>query len=140
VAQLMMSAFNATIDALLPEWPAMPLERRASVSAHCARFVRRQIALAPAHIRFGVRILFTAFCTFAVLRLGMRPLGSVPRERRAAALRGFGLEQVPPFIALERVLRSMTAVAFFEHPDVLTAIGEEPGPVSGRAAARTIAP
>lgn len=135
-----MSAFDATIDALLPEWPAMPPERRALVSAHCARFVHRQIALAPAHIRFGVRVLFTAFCTFAVFRLGMRPLGSVTRDRRAAALRAFALEQVPPFIALERVLRSMTAVAFFEHPDVLTAIGEEPVPLSRPAAAETIAP
>lgn len=135
-----MTTFDATIDALLPEWPALPPERRASVSAHCARFVRRQIALAPAHIRFGVRILFTAYCTFAVLRLGLRPLGSVPRERRAAALRAFALEQVPSFIALERVLRSMTAVAFFEHPDVLTAIGEEPVPMSGPATARTIVP
>lgn len=134
-----MSAFDATIDALLPEWPAMPPERRASVSAHCARFARRQIALAPAHIRFGVRILFTTFCTFAVLRLGLRSLGSAPRERRAAALRAFALEHVPPFIALERVLRSMTAVAFFDHPDVLTAIGEEPVPVSGSAPARVAA-
>ena len=47
------------------------------------------------------------------------------RERRAAALRAFALERVPPFVALERVLRSMTAVAFLEHPDVLAAIGEE---------------
>jgi hypothetical protein len=128
-----MSAFNATIDALLPEWPALPLERRVSVSAHCARFVRRQIALPPAHIRFGIRILFAAFCTFAFLRLGMRRLGSVSRERRAAALRAFAVEQVPTFVALERVLRSMTVVAFFDHPDVLNAIGEDSLPASGPA-------
>lgn len=120
-----MSAFDATIDALLPEWPALQPERRLSVSAHCAHFVRRQIALSPAHIRFGVRTLFTAFCAFAFLRLGMRPLVSVPRERRAAAMRAFALEQVAPFVALERVLRSMTVVAFLEHPDVLTAVGEQ---------------
>jgi hypothetical protein len=133
-------AFDATIDALLPEWPALAPDRRASVSAHCARFVRRQIALSPAHIRFGVRILFTAFCTFAVLRLGMRPLGSVPRERRAAVLRGFALEQVPPLVALERLLRSMTAVAFLEHPDVLAAIGEEQASACGPGATRVAAP
>jgi choline dehydrogenase-like flavoprotein len=123
-------ALDQIVEALLPEWPAMPPERRASVSAYCAHFVRRQIALAPAHIKLGIRIVFTAFCTFAFLRLGMRRLGSVSRERRVAALRVFALEQVPPLFALERVLRSMTTVAFFEHPDVLAAIGERPFTVS----------
>jgi hypothetical protein len=132
---LIMRALDAVIDALLPEWPALAPERRASVSAHCARFVRRQITLSPAHIRFGIRILFAVFCTFAVFYLGMRPLGSVARERRAAALRAFALAQVPPFVALERVLRSMTAVVFFEHTDVLAAIGEKPVFNSSPAAA-----
>jgi hypothetical protein len=130
-----MPALDQIVDALLPEWPALPSERRTAVSAHCARFVRRQIALPPAHIRFGIRILLTAFCTFAFLRLGMQPLGSVSRERRAAALRAFAIEHVPSFVALERVLRSMTMVAFLEHPDVLTAIGEDSLPASDPAAA-----
>ena len=128
MAQLSLSAFDATVDALLPEWPALPSAHRAAVSAHCAGFVRRQIALSPAHIRFGIRALFIVFCIFSRISLGMRRLGSVPRERRVAALKTFALEQVPPFVALERVLRSMTAVAFLEHPDVLTAIGDEPLP------------
>lgn len=135
-----MSAFDAMIDALLPEWPALLQERRTSVSAHCACFVRRQIALSPAHIRFGIRILFAAFCTFAFFYLGMRPLGSAPRELRVAALKAFALEQVPPLVALERVLRSMTAVAFLEYPDVLSAIGEAPPPASGLVAANEAAP
>lgn len=121
-----MSAFDATIDTLLPEWPALPPERETPVSAHCARFVSRQIALSPAHIRFGIRVLLFAFYAFAFVRLGLRPLGSVPRERRADALRAFAQEQVPPFLMLERVLRSMTMVAFLEHPAVVTAISEQP--------------
>src|SRR5947207_12989982 len=109
-----MLVLDAMIDALLPEWPALAPDCRASVSAHCARFVRRQIALSPAHIRFGVCVLFTAFRMFAFLHLGMRRLGSASRERRAAALRVFAHERVPAFVALERVLRSMTTVAFLE--------------------------
>jgi hypothetical protein len=135
-----MSVFDATIDALLPEWPALAPDSRVSISAYCARFVHRQIALSPAHIRFGVRVLFTAFCVFAFVRLGMRPLSSVPRERRAAALRAFALEQAPPFVALERVLRSLTVLAFLEHPDVLAAIDEKPPAASGPAAAQSSAP
>lgn len=121
-----MVALDEIVDALLPEWPRLCPVRRASVSAHCAGFVRGQIALSPAHIRFGIRILFTTFCIFAFLRLGMRRLGSVSRQRRVAALRAFAFEQVPVFISLERVLRSVTIVAFLEHPDVLNAIGDDP--------------
>jgi hypothetical protein len=72
-----MAALDLMVDALLPDWPALSAESRSSVSAYCARFVRRQIALSPAHIRFGIRVLFTVFCTFAFLRLGMRRLESV---------------------------------------------------------------
>jgi hypothetical protein len=133
-------ALDQIVDALLPDWPPLAPDARAPVSAHCARFVRRQIALSPAHIRFGVRILFAAFVMFAFLRLGARRLGSVSRERRAAALRVFAFELVPPLVALERVLRSMTTVAFLEHPQVLIAIGEDPLPPDGSAAAQAIAP
>jgi hypothetical protein len=133
MAQLMLSAFDATVDALLPEWPALSSTHRASVSAHCAGFVRRQVALSPAHIRLGVRVLFIVFCVFATFRLGMKPLGSVPREQRVAILKAFTLDQVPPFVALERVLRSMTTVAFLEHPHVVTAVGEGHGVASDRS-------
>jgi hypothetical protein len=120
-----LRAFEATIDALLPEWPLLPAGRRSAVSTSCSRFVARQIALSPAHIRFGIRVLFATFCIFAFVRLGLRPLGAVAREQRAKVLSVFAFEQVPPLVALERVLRSMTALAFFDHPDVLAIIGRE---------------
>src|SRR5262249_23714691 len=120
---------EATIDALLPEWPLLPASRRLAVSTSCSHFVARQIALSPAHIRFGIRVLFAAFCIFAFVRLGLRPLCVVAREQRAEMLSVFALEQVPLLVALERVLSSMTALAFFDHPDVLAVIGREPLPV-----------
>jgi hypothetical protein len=123
-----LRAFEATIDALLPEWPPLPAGCRSAVNISCSRFVARQIALSPAHIRFGIRVLFAAFCIFAFVRLGLRPLGAVAREQRAEVLSVFALEQVPPLVALERVLRSMTALAFFDHPDVLALISREPSP------------
>ena|ERR1700686_1721273 len=67
-----MAALDQIVDALLPDWPTLLPEGRASVSAHCARFVRRQIALSPAHIRFGLRVLFAAFVVFSFLYMGMR--------------------------------------------------------------------
>jgi hypothetical protein len=122
-----MSAFDAIIDALLPEWPPIPSEYRASLSVRCARFVRQQIALAPAHIGLGIRVLFLAFCAFSFLRLGMRRLRSVSREQRIGALQAFAGERAP-FAALERLLRSMTLVAFLEDPRVLRSLGEEASP------------
>jgi hypothetical protein len=121
-----MLGIDATIDALLPEWPVLPPEQRAAVSTHCTRFVRRQIGVSPAHVQLGILVALIAFSLFAFLHLGMRSLGSVPRERRVAALRAFAHERVRPFLVLERLLRSMTVVAFFEHTDVLAAIGEPP--------------
>ena len=120
------SALDATVDALLPEWPGLPLDRRALVSRHCAAFVRRQIGLAPAHVRLGIHVLFAAFCIVAAVRFGL----ALPRERRAAALAWFARAPVPPFAALERVLRSMTTVAFLDHPEVVKAVANA-GPAAG---------
>jgi len=133
-----MLAFNHVIDALLPEWPPLPPDRRVAVSAFCGRFVSRQIALAPAHIRFGIRVLFAVFYVFAFLRLGLHPLSAVSREQRSKALRDFAFEQIPPFIALERVLRSLTVLAFFDHPDVVAAIGQESSATSASATSPTV--
>jgi len=120
-----MRAFDAVIDALLPAWPPMPDESRRAVSAHCAHFVRGQIARSPAHIRTGIGLMLGLFYVFAFFHAGMRPLHAVPRQERALALAAFARTPAPPFAALERVLRSMTLVAFLEHPDVVAAIGEE---------------
>jgi hypothetical protein len=131
-----LRAFEATIDALLPEWPPLPAGCRSAVSTSCSRFVAQQIALSPGHIRFGIRLLFAAFCIFAFVRLGLRPLGAVAREQRAGVLSVFALEQVPPLVALERVLRSMTVLAFFDHPDVLAVINREPSPAGNSSHTR----
>jgi hypothetical protein len=120
-----MLALDNVIDALLPEWPPLPPEQRLAISAACGAFVSREIALAPAHIRFGIHVLFATFCVYAFFRLGLRPLSAVQREQRSKALRAFAFKRVTAFAALERVLRSMTVLAFFDHPDVVAAIGSE---------------
>jgi hypothetical protein len=114
-----MQTFAAVIDALLPEWPPLPPEGRAVVSASCTRFVAQQIALSPAHIRSGIRILLIVFYTYAFFKLGLRPLAAVSRESCADAMRGLAF---PPMVALERVLRSMTVLAFFDSQEVQAVI------------------
>jgi hypothetical protein len=114
-----LTGFDATIDSLLPDWPSLAAADRRLVSRHCSAFVRRQIALAPAHIRLGVRLLFALFVAFAILRLA---------RADGAALAKFAASGPAPFAGLERVLRSMTLLAFLEHPAVRTAAAAERPP------------
>ena len=117
-----------TIDSLLPDWPSLSPAARVIVSRHCSAFVRRQISLAPAHIRMGVWMLFIVFMTFAMLRSAAP--GSLSGGADAAALTTFSSLGPAAFSGLERVLRSMTLLAFLEHPSVLAAMGEEPAGTS----------
>jgi hypothetical protein len=114
-----------TVDSLLPDWPSLPPAERVTVGHHCSTFVRRQISRAPAHIRLGFWGLFAVFVTFAALRSIGR--GSFAASADAAALTAFAALGPAAFAGLERILRSMTVLAFLEHPAVLSAIGEEGG-------------
>src|SRR5436305_53070 len=40
-------SLDATIDALIPDWPKLGAAQRAEIGAHCAGFVRAQLRLAP---------------------------------------------------------------------------------------------
>ena len=122
------TVLDKTIDSLLPDWPSLPVAERAVVSRHCSAFVRRQISRAPAHIRMGVWLLLVIFMTFARVRSIMR--GSLSAGSDAAALTTFSSLGPAAFAGLERILRSMTLLAFLEHPMVLSAIGEGRGSAS----------
>jgi hypothetical protein len=113
-----LAGLDATVDSLLPQWPPLSESDRATVSSHCVAFVRRQVSLAPAHIRLGIWILFAAFVAFAAARL---------TKADAPALAKFSSSGPGAFAGLERVLRSMTLLAFLEHPTVLSAIDAEDG-------------
>jgi hypothetical protein len=123
-----MRTFDAVVDALLPEWPRLPPECRAAVSASCSRFVAKQIALSPAHIRSGIRMLLAVFYAYAFFRLGLRPLTAVSRQSCADALRALAFEGGAPMVALERVLRSMTVLAYFDSQEVQAAISNFASP------------
>jgi len=118
-----MRTFDAVVDALLPEWPALRPDCRVAVSTSCSSFVAGQIALSPAHIRLGIRTLLAAFYIYAFFRLGLRPLAAVSRESGADVLQALAFGRVPAMVVLERVLRSMTVLAFFDSPEVQAAIG-----------------
>jgi hypothetical protein len=113
-------SLDRTIAALIPDWPVLPPAQRGEVIAACTRFVRAQLGLAPFHIRFGFRVLFTAFLMYASFRCGLFPSVAA----RAQALTSFSALPLPLVAGLERLLRASTMLAFFEHPLVLGALGE----------------
>lgn len=116
---------DATIASLLPTWPTLEPSDRQAVSRHCTAFVRRQMSLAPAHIRLGLWLLYVTFVAFAALRAAGR--GSLMPKANAADLSVFASLGPASFSGLERVLRSMTMLAYLEHPSVVSAVEDDAG-------------
>ena len=124
---------DRTIAALVPDWPVLPPTERAEVITACISFVRAQLGLAPFHIRFGFRILFSAFLIYAPFRAGLFANAAA----RARALTSFSALPLPLVAGLERLLRASTILAFFDHPLVLRALGE-PLPAERQQAFRAL--
>ena len=115
---------RALIETLLPDWPKLAPEARAAAAKAALAFVERELALAPAHVRIGLKALgaaFAAFARIAALGRGFKPLASAKRE---AILRNWSRLGFP-FAAYVRVMRSLAILAFAEHPATLEAMGLE---------------
>lgn len=106
--------------AALPTWPPLEAAERTTVAAYCEEALREHISLAPFHIRagiFGMRIIFSLF---VFLRYGLFASAS----RVSSALMHFSELPLPMVAGLEKVIRSLVVLAFFEHPCVLAALAE----------------
>lgn len=103
-----MSFIARLCDRALLGWPAVDAEARACALDAAAVFVEREIALAPAHIRAGIRGLGVLF------RAVMAVSGGDPD--RAARL-------APPLARYWQLVRQLAILAYLEHPAVLDAIG-----------------
>jgi hypothetical protein len=122
------------VACLAPDEPPLPAGAWAGVVDTAASFVSRQIHLAPLHVRVG------AVGLGAVLRLWLALLtpgptgafGAPLRAARAVAL----FERLPgPARSVVRLYRSMTVLAYYEHPVVAAAL-DLPNPAARRDAFR----
>ena len=120
-----MQTLEAMVDAVLPDWPPLPSETRAVVSRNAAAFVARELDLAPLQISLGVYALLSAFRLYAFARLGPSRLEHSSRAEREKALTGFSSLRLQMAPSLERILRSLTILAYLEDPAVLKALGED---------------
>jgi hypothetical protein len=123
------------VACLAPFGPPLPAGTRAGVIDAATSFVSRQIWLAPLHVRVG------ALGLGAVLRLWLallapgvaRTFGAPLRAARAVTL----FERLPgPARSVVRLYRSMTVLAYYEHPAVAVAL-DLPDPAARRDAFRT---
>jgi hypothetical protein len=122
------------IACLAPYGPPLPAGARAGVIDAAGAFVACQIGLAPLPVRVG------ALALGAVLRLWLALLapgatgafGAPMRAARAVAL----FERLPgPARSVVRLYRSMTVLAYYEHPAVAAAL-DLPDPAARRDAFR----
>lgn len=110
-------------EALLPLWPSLEASARDSVARDVVAFVRAELRLAPFHVRVGLAVLaalFSLYVAVATSGRGLGPLADAQRNRLLAGWERLGGNAARSFL---RVMRSLTLLAFFDHPAVLAALG-----------------
>lgn len=105
------------VETLLPTWPLLDHETWSSVASEATGSVGRAIAIAPYHVRVGVGVLSAAIGVLVtVISIGAG--GPLVRAARAERLYGV-LQRLPgPAGSCVRLYRSMSLLAFYEHPAV----------------------
>jgi hypothetical protein len=106
----------ALIDALVPRGLGVPEAERESVLDEVAGFVRAEGALAPLPIRLGLAALSLALLAW------LRALALARRDRETA-LNHWDRLAGAPGRALTRMLRSLTLIAYLDHPLVRSRMG-----------------
>lgn len=128
-----MKRHLALVAALAPDEPALAPAEREAAHAAAADFLRRQLAIAPFHVRFAMRLLGLAFFA-AALAAGLgRPFANRELAWRRAFIDRVSRSSMPGAM-LVRLYRSLTLLAYLEQPAVRTALGADT--VSERIAER----
>lgn len=120
----MWSAQGLLIRGLLPTQPLLAPDVGTEVAVLVADHVRRSLAAAPAHLRIGLRVLTAGLAAWLFLFVAAR---SPWLGRRAASDRALLLFEAVPRLGpnLMRLYRSLTLLAFYDHPRVAQAMGWE---------------
>ncbi|MCP5433769.1 MAG: hypothetical protein H6923_10920 [Alphaproteobacteria bacterium] len=124
---------HALVRHLMPETPELSPRLRHAVEGAVTMQVARFLSLAPLHVRLGAAVL-----TLPVrLWLALRAPGWTRRDKPAQVRRALdALQAIAPLAAAVRIYRTLTVLAFYEHPFVAEAMGESEPPESRQAAFR----
>jgi len=105
------------VATMMPLWPLLDVDEKATVLAEVARSVTRAIATAPFHIRLAVESvsIVISLCIALISAGAGGPLGRALRAESFYRL----LQRLPgPAGAVIRLYRSMALLAFYEQPPV----------------------
>jgi hypothetical protein len=108
---------------MLPEWPPLNAAAQGIVAGEIAGFVRRNLARAPAHVRAGVLVVSIGLVFWQLLRAPLAAMGSPARRRALVSCQR--IQGQVSVSAVVRLYRSLTVLAFYEHPLVVAAMGTE---------------
>jgi hypothetical protein len=117
--------FDAVVEATIPAYPPLPPSDAEVVRVYVLESVTRQLRSAPRQIRLATGVILWAFAAYCLVFKGRSVQASTSAER-SAMLSAFSRRTPAYFSALERLVRSATVLAYFEHPFVLAAAGYEP--------------
>lgn len=121
-----MSNFVALVEVLLPDSVVDDPQVRRQVHRDVCKFVECELSLAPAHLRLGLRVVAAAFYLGAFFAAGGRTFASLNGASRLRILRWWTrLGHVTRTFV--RVHRTLSVLAFLEHPLVLDALDVENG-------------
>jgi hypothetical protein len=114
----------AVVRTMIPEWPPLATSEREQVTREVVQFVRHAFMLAPFHVRLGIGALSAALALWLKLSAPPPPASAAPSHRAALALDRF-VRWSGSGAAIVRLYRSLSVLAFYEHPLVLAAMESE---------------
>ncbi|WP_244563709.1 hypothetical protein [Ensifer aridi] len=112
-----MACDRVIVATMIPLWPLLDVDEKATVLAEVARSVTRAIATAPFHIRLAVESvsIVISLCIALISAGAGGPLGRALRAESFYRL----LQRLPgPAGSVIRLYRSMALLAFYEQPPV----------------------
>lgn len=106
---------HVIVRSMIPHWPLLDSFERRRVVADVTAHVSKSVSAAPPHIRMGVSVVSVFIGSTAWLAcLGAG--GPLIRAERTSSLYEF-LKRLPgPAWPVVRLYRSMTLLAFYDHP------------------------
>jgi hypothetical protein len=116
--------FAAVVEASIPAYPQLPPSDTEIVNRYVLEAVTRHFRSAPRQIRLAIGVILWVFAAYCLVSK-RRSLQASTSAERSAMLTAFSRCTPTYFSALERLVRSATVLAYFEHPTVLTAAGYE---------------
>lgn len=99
---------------LLPPWPALPPERRATVERDVVDYVRHQVVRMPLYLRLPFRLVLSAFACSAWFYNGRAFIVLSPSRKRRVVNR-WAQSRVIPMRDFIKMVRSCALLAWFDH-------------------------